>query len=107
MDIEQAVARVIAIARQDTGKTAAEFDYDIKLQGLGGFYAPIGQAIYQIAREHLSEQASVDQVEAYALRLREQLQPALDRYAAKCRDREYLGWSGAARSLGQRIHYAD
>ncbi|MEU8185992.1 hypothetical protein [Micromonospora carbonacea] len=111
MDLHQTAAAVIAIARRDTGLTAPEFDHDIAVNGIGGFYGPLGNAAYEVANRHMPEVVpggdSLDERVTNQQRLWEALLPELEAYATRCRNRKYSGWSNASKALGHRIEYAD
>ncbi|ROO51094.1 prevent-host-death family protein [Micromonospora sp. Llam0] len=110
MDLNQAAARAIAIARENRDMSAAEFDYEIKIYGIGGPHGPIGQAVYTVANGHLPPvepgDQTIDQREANWVELWEALQPELKAYERRCEARQFANWSHAARSLGKRIRYA-
>lgn len=103
MDIEQTVARAIAIARQDTGMTAAEFDRHIAISGVGGAGgatpdtlgagAALINALWLIAAEDHPQgtPGRVELVGQAVSELRERIQPALDAYVTRCRNRTYTG----------------
>lgn len=103
LDLSHTAAAVISRARTNSGLTAPEFDHDIathydsSVNGVGGQFSPLGNASHEIARER-----GVDPDELW-----QQLQPELQAYAVRCRDRKYSGWSTAARARGARITYAD
>ncbi|MER7280476.1 type II toxin-antitoxin system prevent-host-death family antitoxin [Dactylosporangium sp. NPDC000244] len=111
LDLSHTAAAVIFRARSNRGLTAAEFDYDIathydtNLDGVGGINGWLGSATYEIANE--GHTGTADEGEARARQLWDQLQPELQAYARRCKDRKYSGWSSAAKSRGQRIAYAD
>lgn len=112
MDLRQTAATVIARARANSGLTAAEFDYRVKCEGIGGPRGWLGQEAYELANGHLPEvepghDNRLDERDANHLRLWEALRPEMEAYEKRCRDRKYSGWSNAARSTGQRIQYAD
>lgn len=102
LDLSADALAVIWRARTNAALTAAEFDYDIavhynrSVNGVGGVHSPLGAAAHEIARERGAEP---DELWA-------ELQPELQAYATRCRDRKYGGWSNAARARGDRITYA-
>jgi hypothetical protein len=109
MNIERTTARVIAMARDSQGLTAAEMDYQVAVGGVGrGFGDPIQSAIYGVANEHLPPiqpgcgDAELERRVANSHRLRDQLDPALERYVRRCRHRRYVGWA-----TGGPVRYAD
>lgn len=107
MDLTQTAARVIAIARESRDLSAAEFDYEIKIYGIGGPYGALGQAAYTVATEHLRPgDGTIEQREDDWHRLWEALQPELTSYERRCKERQFANWSHAARALGKRIRYA-
>lgn len=111
VDLTETAAAVITRARTNSGLTAPAFDFEISrywdqsMNGIGGLESPLGAATYEIANE--GQDGTSDEREARARLLWEALQLELTTYAAKCRSRNYSGWSSAARSRGQRIAYAD
>lgn len=112
MDLRQAAATVIARARAASGLTSPEFDYEISAKGIGGLLGPLGNEAYGVANGHMPEVVPgqdnrLDERDANHLRLWEALQPELEAYATRCRERKYTGWSNASRDLGRRIRYAD
>lgn len=111
-DLHQIAATVIARARANSGLTVAEFDYDIRLNGIGGPLGPLGNEAYGVANAHMPEVVPgqdnrLDERTASHLALWEALQPELESYAKRCRERRFAHWSNAARDLGKRIQYAD
>lgn len=102
MTTYETTARAIAIARQDTGSTAAEFDYQIATAGIGGPMSPLGNAVYKIANP--TTDVTADEADARAARLYDELRPELEAYARRCRQRKYVGWSHS--SSGRGIKYA-
>jgi hypothetical protein len=112
MDLCQTAATVIARARANSGLTAPEFDYRISVEGIGGPRGPLGNETYELANTHMPEvepgqDNRLDERDANWIRLWEALQPEMEAYAQKCRDRKYTNWSTAAQSRGKRIQYAD
>lgn len=112
MDLPRVAAIVIARARETSGLTAPEFDYQISVHGVGGIYGPLGNESYPLANAHMPEvepgqDNRMDEREANWLRLWEALQPEMEAYAQKCRSRQYANWSNAAQTRGRRIQYAD
>lgn len=99
-------AAVISEARDRFNATAAEFDYHIKCRGIGGPAGELGQACYVVATQHMATAVSTDEREAAWMQLWADLQDELRTYEQRCRNRQYLGWSTAARDRGQRIRYA-
>lgn len=113
LDLSQTAASVIAAARElSPFETPAEFDYDIAIHhdqsvnGIGGIYGPLGNGVYAVAAERLPG-GTTEEREALRDQLWQELQPELQAYAQRCRDRKYAGWSNAARARGARITYAD
>lgn len=110
--LEHLAAAVISEARNFSGMTAPEFDYHIKVHGIGGPLGGLGNATYLIATRDLppvrpgDPEAVLDAHKAAADTLWEQLQPELRAYELRCRTREFSGWSNAAKATGQRIRYA-
>ncbi|WP_229398154.1 hypothetical protein [Micromonospora okii] len=112
MDVESIAARVIAQSRAESGRTAAEFDHDIAVNGIGGVFGPLGNAVGAVANAHMPEVVPgqdnrLAEREANTARMWDALRPALEAYGERCRARKYRGWSSAAQALGQRIRYAD
>lgn len=112
LDLRQTAATVIARARANSGLTAAEFDYDIRLNGIGGPLGPLGNEAYRLANAHMPDvepgrDNGMDERTANQLRLWEALQPELEAYGKRCRERKFTNWSNAARDTGKRIQYAD
>lgn len=112
MDLRQTAATVIARARSESDLTAAEFDYRISVEGIGGPGGWLGNQVYELANAHMPEvepglDNRLDERDANHLRLWEALQPELQAYGQRCRDRKYRNWSTAAQSRGKRIQYAD
>lgn len=107
MNIADTAAAVITEARRaaTTGEnlasehalTTAQFDHDIAVNGVGGLYGPLGQAAYTIVRQGMPG-ATTDEVEAAWHTTWTALAPELDAYAARCRSRQYTGWSNANRN---------
>jgi hypothetical protein len=96
MDINQIAAAAISEARTMAAMTAPAFDYHIAIHGIGGIFGELGNAAAGIAiREGLDVAATWAS-----------LQPELFAYEARCKARQYTGWSAAARSRGARIQYA-
>lgn len=112
MDLRQTAATVIARARSNSGLSAPEFDYQIKCNGLGGLLGPLGNEAYELANGHLpsvepGQDNRMDERDDNHRRLWEALRPEMLAYAQRCSDRQYTGWSNAARNIGERIRYAD
>jgi hypothetical protein len=112
LDLRQTAATVIARARANSGLTAAEFDYRIKVEGIGGIRGPLGNETYELANAHMPEVVPgqdnrLDERDANWVRLWEALAPEMESYGEKCRTRKYANWSSAAQGLGKRIQYAD
>lgn len=112
MDLHQTAATVIARARANSGLTAAEFDYEVLREGIGGPLGPLGNEVYGLANAHMPEvvpgqENRMDERTTNHLALWEALQPELEAYGKRCRERRYANWSNAARDLGKRIQYAD
>lgn len=103
MNLTDLAAQVIARARNNSGLTTPEFDYDIathynhSINGIGGQHSPLGGANHEIARER-----GADPDQQW-----NDLQDELQAYARKCRNRRYTGWSDAAKATGARIQYAN
>ncbi len=111
-DLHHTTATVIARARANSGLTTPAFDYQISVEGIGGPRGPLGNEVYDLANEHMPEVVAgqdnrLEERDANWLSMWEALQPELETYAQRCRDRRYTGWSSAAQARGQRIQYAD
>lgn len=110
-DLHHTAATVIARARANSGLTAAEFDYRISVDGIGGPRGPLGNEAYAVANGQMPEVVpgqdnQLDERDANWLALWEALQPEMQAYAQRCRNRRYTGWSTAAQATSQRIQYA-
>jgi hypothetical protein len=112
MSLADLAAAVISEARQMSGLTTPAFDYDIKIHGIGGASGPLGGATYTIATRDLpavrpgDPESILDERKAIADKLWADLQPELRAYEQRCQNREFAGWSTAARDRGQHIRYA-
>ncbi len=98
-DLNHLAAAVISEARQMSGLTNPEFDYDISIHGVGGPLGPLGNACYRIATRHLppvqagTPESVINERQALATQLWNDLQLELAAYAQRCRNRQYTGWS--------------
>ncbi len=89
-------AAVIANARDFSNLTTPEFDHMIAVKGIGGPLGELGNATYTIANRD-NPDADSDTCEARWMNLWHQLQPELQAYEQRCRNRKYSGWSNASR----------
>lgn len=111
-NLAQLAAAVISEARNASGLTTPEFDYHIKVHGIGGPLGELGNATYAIAVRDLppvqpgDPESVIEQRKAIADQMWADLQPELRAYEQRCRDRKFAGWSNAAKGTGQRIRYA-
>lgn len=92
-DLAHIAAATISEARQRSGLTNAEFDHQIAIHGVGGPMGAIGQAAFTITTRDMD--ATTDEREAVWRQAWADLQPEMDAYAKRCRDRTYSGWSNA------------
>ncbi|MFI7608498.1 hypothetical protein ACIBTV_25560 [Micromonospora sp. NPDC049366] len=111
MDLHKIAATAIARARTNSGMSTPEFDFQIAAHGIGGIHSPLGSEVYEIANAHMPEAVAgadnrMNEREANHRRLWEALQPELQAYAQRCRERRYTGWSDEAQARGARIRYA-
>jgi len=106
MSIQDTVAAIISQARTDADMTAPEFDYMIKVEGIGGPMGYLGQAAYTVVTQTMTG-LSTSEREAVVAAVWQDIRPELDAYAARCAAREFTGWSTAAKNLGHKIRYAN
>lgn len=85
-------------------QTEAAFDYGLASGGESNAWLAIKNTIYQLANNIPDRLRTAEGDEAAYTALWDQLKPALDAYAASCRERKYTGWSNS--STGP-IRYAD
>lgn len=86
-------AQIVARARALSGRTAAEFDYDL---AYGEGYTPAGVALDHVVGDAIQAGADRDALKAQVAEL-----------ISDAKGKRYLGWSNAARERGHRIRYAD
>lgn len=86
-------AQIVGRAKSLSGRTAAEFDYDL---AYGEGYTPAGVALGQVVGEAVKAGAD-----------REALNAQVAQLIVEAKAKRYTGWSTAARARGHRIRYAD